>query len=137
MCKYIIQRRKTMESKVYTVDMSTSKTKHLRRQLTKSQEINRHLKILCFLMAAVLIALTALFAWFIQIMTARTTFARRFIINIKFFTAVWTFFYFHNLFPPITLVNYSLRIFLILLLESVYIYSCCSIFRTYQSTQYY
>ena len=50
-----------MESKVYTVDMSTSKMKQLRRKLAKSQEINRRLKILCFLMAAVLIALTASF----------------------------------------------------------------------------
>ena len=41
-----------MESKVYTVDMSTSKTKQLRRKLAKSQEINQRLKILCFLMAA-------------------------------------------------------------------------------------
>ena len=50
-----------MESKVYTVDMSTSKTKQLRRKLAKSQEINQRLKILCFLMAAVLIALTISF----------------------------------------------------------------------------
>ena len=50
-----------MESKVYTVDMSTSKTKQLRRKLAESQEINQHLKILCFLMAAVLIALTVSF----------------------------------------------------------------------------
>ena len=50
-----------MESKVYTVDMSTSKTKQLRRKLAKSQEINNRLKILCFLMAAVLIALTVSF----------------------------------------------------------------------------
>ena len=50
-----------MESKVYTVDMSTSKTKQLRRKLAKSQEINQRLKILCFLMAAVLIALTVSF----------------------------------------------------------------------------
>ena len=50
-----------MESKVYTVDMSTSKTKQLRRKLAKSQEINQRLKILCFLMAAVLITLTVSF----------------------------------------------------------------------------
>ena len=50
-----------MESKVYTVDMSTSKTKQLRRKLAKSQEINQRLKILCFLMAAVLSALTISF----------------------------------------------------------------------------
>ena len=50
-----------MESKVYTVDMSTSKTKQLRRKLAKSQEINQRLKILCFLMTAVLIALTVSF----------------------------------------------------------------------------
>ena len=50
-----------MESKVYTVDMSTSKTKQLRKKLAKSQEINQRLKILCFLMAAVLIALTVSF----------------------------------------------------------------------------
>ena len=50
-----------MESKVYTVGMSTSKMKQLRRKLAKSQEINRRLKILCFLMAAVLIALTISF----------------------------------------------------------------------------
>ena len=50
-----------MESKGYTVDMSTSKTKQLRRKLAKSQEINQRLKILCFLMAAVLIALTVSF----------------------------------------------------------------------------
>lgn len=50
-----------MESKVYTVDMSTSKTKQLRKKLTKSQEINQRLKILCFLMAAVLIALIVSF----------------------------------------------------------------------------
>ena len=50
-----------MESKVYTVDMSTSKTKQLRRKLAKSQENNQRLKILCFLMAAVLITLAVSF----------------------------------------------------------------------------
>lgn len=50
-----------MESKVYTVDMSTSKTKQLRMKLAKSQEIKQRLKILCFMMAAVLIALTVSF----------------------------------------------------------------------------
>lgn len=50
-----------MESKVYTVDMSTSKTKQLRKKLAKSQEIKQRLKILCFMMAAVLIALTVSF----------------------------------------------------------------------------
>ena len=50
-----------MESKGYTVDMSTSKTKQLRRKLAKSQEINQRLKILCFLMAAVLITLAVSF----------------------------------------------------------------------------
>ena len=50
-----------MESKVYTVDMSTSKTKQLRRKLAKSQKINRCLKILCFLMAVVLITLAVSF----------------------------------------------------------------------------
>ena len=50
-----------MESKVYTVDMNTSKTKQLRRKLAKSQEINRRLKILCFLMAVVLITLAVSF----------------------------------------------------------------------------
>lgn len=50
-----------MESKMYTVDMSTSKTKQLRRKLAKSQEIKQRLKILCFMMAAVLIALTVSF----------------------------------------------------------------------------
>lgn len=50
-----------MESKVYTVDMSTSKTKQLRKKLAKSQEIKQRLKILCFMMSAVLIALTISF----------------------------------------------------------------------------
>ena len=50
-----------MESKVYTVDMSTSKTKQLRKKLVKSQEINRRLKILCLLMLVITIALTASF----------------------------------------------------------------------------
>ena len=50
-----------MESKVYTVDMSTSKTKQLRKKLAKSQEINRRLKILCLLMLVITIALTASF----------------------------------------------------------------------------
>lgn len=50
-----------MESKVYTVGMSTSKAKQLRRKLAKSQENNQRLKILCFLMAAVLIALIVSF----------------------------------------------------------------------------
>ncbi len=50
-----------MESKVYTVDMSTSKTKQLRRKLIKIQEMNRRLKILCLLMLVMTIALTASF----------------------------------------------------------------------------
>ena len=50
-----------MESKVYTVDMSTSKTNQLRKKLAKSQKINQRLRILCFLMTVVLIALTVSF----------------------------------------------------------------------------
>ena len=50
-----------MENKVYTVDMSTSKTKQLRRKLIKIQEMNRRLKILCLLMLVMTIALTASF----------------------------------------------------------------------------
>ena len=50
-----------MESKVYTVGMSTSKAKQLRRKLAKSQENNQRLKILCLLMLVITIALTASF----------------------------------------------------------------------------
>ena len=50
-----------MESKVYTVDMSTSKTKQLRRKLIKIQEMNRRLKILCLLMLVITTAVTASF----------------------------------------------------------------------------
>lgn len=50
-----------MESKVYTVDTTTTKTKQLRKRLAKSQEMVRHLKALCFLLFAVLIALTVSF----------------------------------------------------------------------------
>lgn len=50
-----------MESKVYTVDMSTSKMKILRRKLAKSQETIQRLKVLSFVLFAVLIALTVSF----------------------------------------------------------------------------
>lgn len=50
-----------MESKVHTVDMSTSKIKQLRRKLTKTKKMNRILKILCLLMLVMLITLIGSF----------------------------------------------------------------------------